>query len=158
MFANYSHGSTLQYNELIVIPAIVRQGLCLGAWISHIYVDHPSSLAGGREIWGLPKELAEFHLEDDEALRIAAYQEGRLLCALETGLPKGSVPFLGKMRAFGRCDRIPRLFRASTRSRLGFSSGVIEVPPGSPFASLGLSGRRTILHHRRVRMFVPAIG
>lgn len=58
--AHYGAGSTLEYLELIVIPGLVRRGHRLGAWISHIYVDDAQSVAGGRSIWALPKELAEF--------------------------------------------------------------------------------------------------
>jgi acetoacetate decarboxylase len=53
-------GSVLPYNELIVVPALTRSGIHAGWWISHLTVDHPDALAGGREIWGLPKELAQF--------------------------------------------------------------------------------------------------
>jgi len=38
-------------------------------WLGfHIYVDNPDSIAGGREIWGLPKEMAEFTWEKASAL------------------------------------------------------------------------------------------
>jgi hypothetical protein len=56
----YGAGSTLQYHELIVVPALVRVGWRIGAWISHIYVDNESSLHAGRAVWGLPKQLAHF--------------------------------------------------------------------------------------------------
>ncbi len=58
--ASYKAGSTIIYNELIVVSAIVYCKGKVGAWISHIYVDHPASIEGGREIWGLPKEFAHF--------------------------------------------------------------------------------------------------
>lgn len=44
----YEATSTLSYHELIVIPALVRYQGSIGSWISHIYVDHPESVAGGR--------------------------------------------------------------------------------------------------------------
>jgi hypothetical protein len=56
----YGAGSTLQYRELIVAPAIVRVGWRVGSWISHIHVDSEPSLRAGREIWGVPKQLAQF--------------------------------------------------------------------------------------------------
>jgi hypothetical protein len=56
----YKPQSTLEYNELIIAPAIVRAGGRIGALISHIYVDSEASLAAGRDIWGLPKQLAAF--------------------------------------------------------------------------------------------------
>jgi len=56
----YGRGSTLEYSELIAVCALVRAAGRHGFWVSHIYVDHELSRAGGREIWGLPKELAAF--------------------------------------------------------------------------------------------------
>jgi hypothetical protein len=44
--ASYGSGSTLEYNELIVVSAITRYANRFGTWISHIYVDNPDSVAG----------------------------------------------------------------------------------------------------------------
>ena len=52
----YQSGSILEYNELIVVPGLVRYQNKTATWISHIYVDDEKSVAGGREIWGLPKD------------------------------------------------------------------------------------------------------
>jgi len=46
----------LEYSELIVI-AFVAIG-AFGGWVSHTWTT--DSIAGGREIWGPPKEMAEF--------------------------------------------------------------------------------------------------
>ncbi|HET9110878.1 MAG TPA: acetoacetate decarboxylase family protein [Ktedonobacterales bacterium] len=59
----YLPGSTLVYDELIIAtPALLgwRPGLA----IEYIWVDSLASLWGGRRIWGLPKEPAEFAWED----------------------------------------------------------------------------------------------
>ena len=53
--ADYGPGSALEYNELIVAPALTRRGRTIRFWISHIYVDNRDSMAGGREIWGCRK-------------------------------------------------------------------------------------------------------
>jgi acetoacetate decarboxylase len=50
---------TLTYNELAVGP-LVRRGARTGALAHHIWVDNPASLWGGRQLWGIPKQLAEF--------------------------------------------------------------------------------------------------
>ena len=55
LLANYTSG-TLVYRELIVFSHATARGMV----VSHIYVDDEQSLSGGHEIWGLPKELAEF--------------------------------------------------------------------------------------------------
>ncbi|NJR37602.1 MAG: acetoacetate decarboxylase family protein [Leptolyngbyaceae cyanobacterium CSU_1_4] len=43
----YGDGSTLRYNEFIAVPALTFHQGQIGAWISHIYVDHSDSMAGG---------------------------------------------------------------------------------------------------------------
>jgi hypothetical protein len=51
---------TLRYDELLfATPA--RLGMRMGAYISDIWVDDRASVWGGRRIWGLPKNLAEFN-------------------------------------------------------------------------------------------------
>src|SRR5947209_3551023 len=70
----YGPGSTLEYSELIAVCGLVRAAGKYGFWISHIYVDDRVSRAGGREIWGLPKELAEFVWSDDG---VAVRREGK---------------------------------------------------------------------------------
>ncbi|MDP9384119.1 MAG: acetoacetate decarboxylase family protein, partial [Actinomycetota bacterium] len=60
LLARYDETATLPYHELIVFSALARRSGRLAFVVSHIYVDSDASLAGGREIWGLPKELASF--------------------------------------------------------------------------------------------------
>ena len=85
--ATYRPGSSLQYHELIVAHALVRNRVRPGFWISHIYVDNPDSTAGGREVWGLPKELAEFTWAAGTASSIVVRQGERGLCAVRSGHP-----------------------------------------------------------------------
>jgi acetoacetate decarboxylase len=61
----------LEYSELIVIAGLVRYSGQIGGWVSHIYVDNADSVAGGRNIWGLPKELAEFIWEKNTSANSA---------------------------------------------------------------------------------------
>src|ERR1700752_1700139 len=56
--AGYGPGSALEYHELVVSPALTFARGKIGFWLSHIYVDSEASLWAGRQIWGLPKELA----------------------------------------------------------------------------------------------------
>ncbi len=50
---------TLRYDELI-IGSLLRHGFQAGLHVQHIWVNDTQSLQGGRQIWGLPKELATF--------------------------------------------------------------------------------------------------
>jgi hypothetical protein len=79
------HGSVPEWQAAVFIPAVaghevlglpVPQRLVLLS--PYVLVDNPISLLGGREIYGLPKALAEFHTGPpgtwrDEAIEIDVY-------------------------------------------------------------------------------------
>lgn len=72
---------------------------------THMWVDSPESRAGGRELWGYPKERAEFELA--------------------IGSAGGTVqPLRGGLVAV----------RALFRSRPSVGRGSFTLPPGSPLA------------------------
>lgn len=135
----YVSGS-LQYNELIVVPGLTRYEGKIGAWISHIYVDSEASVAGGREIWGLPKEMAQFTWERD---RVTAKQNDRLLCGLNfqpswLNLSTWWQPQFSA-NAFGGLDTNLLLFSNNFAANIVMLSGKATIPQNTPFASLNLS-------------------
>lgn len=145
--ASYQTGSVLEYHELIVVAALVRAGRRIGVWISHIYVDEPRSVAGGREIWGLPKELATFEWERGAGAaaqpgHVVVRREGHVLCALDY-----------RPRTWGARARLllpavslrgPEVlsFVGDARAGVRLTGARVDVPPDSPFSFLGLGGRR----------------
>ncbi|MGL5191987.1 MAG: acetoacetate decarboxylase family protein [Chroococcales cyanobacterium] len=137
--AKYGAGSTLLYNELIVVCGLVRHRMQVGAWISHIYVDHPDSVAGGREIWGLPKELAEFTWERDERDRVMVRQGDRLLCSLAFSLKTFRFPMPFAFPSFSTLGSNLLLFPGELTSHIGLVDSRLVVPPESPFSMLNLS-------------------
>ncbi|MBU7585769.1 MAG: acetoacetate decarboxylase family protein [Nostoc sp. TH1S01] len=134
--ADYREGSVLEYSELIVAPAVVSYQNQIGAWISHIYVDNADSVAGGREIWGLPKELADFTWEDDK--RVTARQGDRNLCTLN--YTQQSLAW--RQRLTGSAFSVQGVellkFSAECEARLGLISSQLDVPSESPFAGISL--------------------
>ena len=63
-FVSYEPGSPLTYSELLVarpIPAPDGRGKRVS--ITDIWVDSPASVAGGRELWAIPKDLCDFELD-----------------------------------------------------------------------------------------------
>ena len=60
---DYRAGGVLQYHELLV-ARILRDGAVPRIRIVDIWVDSPESLAGGRSLWAIPKELAHLPLEE----------------------------------------------------------------------------------------------
>ena len=61
-FVSYEPGSPLTYSELLVARP-VRTGHGRRVSISDIWVDSPASMAGGRDLWAIPKELCDFTLD-----------------------------------------------------------------------------------------------
>jgi hypothetical protein len=63
-FVSYEEGSPLTYSELLVARALPKSdGKGRKVSITDIWVDSPASVAGGRELWAIPKGLCDFDLE-----------------------------------------------------------------------------------------------
>jgi hypothetical protein len=67
-YVEYHAPSPLTYRELIWMPCLVSTTAggrrARGYFVARMYVDHEGSLAGGREIWALPKTMAMFQAHD----------------------------------------------------------------------------------------------
>jgi hypothetical protein len=64
-FVSYEEGSPLTYSELLVARPVSTDGDGRRVTITDIWVDSPASVAGGRELWGIPKGLADFTFESE---------------------------------------------------------------------------------------------
>ncbi len=63
-FVRYVPGGVLEYDELLVaLPSLPGPRVT----IPQIWVDSGASMSGGRELWGIPKELAEFQRTENGA-------------------------------------------------------------------------------------------
>ena len=58
--AKYSEKSTVAYSEAIFICAAVTYKGQKGNWIGNIFVDSTAAQQAGREVWGMPKQMAKF--------------------------------------------------------------------------------------------------
>ncbi|NJC72051.1 acetoacetate decarboxylase family protein [Planosporangium thailandense] len=65
-WVEYGPGGVLQYRELLS-AVLVRDRARPRVSIVDIWVDSPASRAGGRQLWGIPKELAELEFSPDAA-------------------------------------------------------------------------------------------
>lgn len=144
--SSYGLGSVMEYNELIVVSAIANYAGKWGAWISHIYVDNPNSVAGGREIWGLPKELAQFSWEGSDSVKVAPLgyrvtvsQANRQLCSLNYSKQSLALPVSFSGNVFSASSSNLLLFKGEFNSRIGLIKGELEIPEDSHFANLNLS-------------------
>lgn len=138
----YSTSPVEAYNELIVVSGIVTHAGKFGAWISHLYVDNPNSVDGGRNIWGLPKELAQFHWELGGLPQVRVSQNDRTLCTLAcTGRsPSLNLPLAAPV--LSQLDSKLLLFNGHGKFNLQLIGSNLDVPSNSPFAPLnfGKSG------------------
>ncbi|MBL1174893.1 acetoacetate decarboxylase family protein [Pantanalinema sp. GBBB05] len=136
--ATYSPGSSLEYNELIVVSGLVYHGHQWGAWISHIYVDDPRSVQGGRELWGLPKEMAQFTWQHDNQLSVQVRQGDRHLCSLQghPRLPGIRLPIAAPIMSQIQAQFC--MFTGQGTLNWHLISSHLEVTNDSPFSSLGL--------------------
>lgn len=132
----YGSGSALEYSELIVAAGLVSYSGKFGSWVSHIYVDNSDSIAGGREIWGLPKEMAEFNWELDKCVTVR--QGDRLLCSLNYNKPSFALPQKLGASSFSALDSDLLLFPAQLEARLSLIGSKLEIPSESPFAQLNI--------------------
>ncbi|MEH1965751.1 acetoacetate decarboxylase family protein [Nostoc sp.] len=134
--SNYGSGSVLEYSELIIASALVSYQRKIGAWISHIYVDNVDSVAGGQEIWGLPKELAEFTWEQGK--HVTVHQGNCRLCSLNYN--QQSLAWRQRLSAssFSAKDGNLLIFPAEFESLLGLIGSKLEIPAESPFYGIGL--------------------
>ncbi|NJK62666.1 MAG: acetoacetate decarboxylase family protein [Synechococcaceae cyanobacterium SM2_3_1] len=134
--SSYEAGSVLLYHELIVAAGMVRYRGQVGFWISHIYVDNPNALAGGHEIWQLPKEMATFNWEVDQ---IQVFQEDQLLYQLAYHQPAfktGSLPFSGQVISGMREELLA--FTGRFQGSWGLISAQVQISDSAPFADLKL--------------------
>lgn len=63
MYIDYQHSNVGPYQELLFIPGIFRLGGSYAFSISKIWVSTYDSLWNGRKNWGIPKEQAQFSIE-----------------------------------------------------------------------------------------------
>ncbi|WP_243058217.1 acetoacetate decarboxylase family protein [Nocardioides sp. SR21] len=62
-FVSYEPGSPLTYSELLVARLADTDSYGRRVSITDIWVDSPASVAGGRELWAIPKGLCDFELD-----------------------------------------------------------------------------------------------
>src|SRR3954468_6618453 len=66
-FVSYEEGSPLTYHELLVARPLETAEHGRRVTITDIWVDSPESVAGGRELWAIPKGLCDFTFDTSHA-------------------------------------------------------------------------------------------
>jgi Acetoacetate decarboxylase (ADC) len=148
---DYQRGSELTYAELLRATP-TRVGRRLAVTITDIWVDSPASRDGGRALWAIPKDLAEFTLKHGPVFVGEARGEHGSLASAEfvagRGLP-GRLPFRSRTaqrRSDGDGDGDDSgetvLAPMSGTARIRHARARWHFPTDGPFADL--HGRRPL--------------
>jgi acetoacetate decarboxylase len=143
LFVSYESGSTLIYRELTIAAALVRVGRRIAFYLPRLYVDSAASLAGGRAIWGVPKEMADFDVATSEGQRtIVVRSGGDDVCRIAAAVPRGGLRLTIPMPAFGtRADSL-LFFAGRLAARFALIRAAVELPSDGEFATLALDHPR----------------
>ena len=147
----YEEPSPLTYNE-IMATVLVRKGWRLYVHITQIWVDSPASRDGGRALWAIPKDLADFDVVPDSSYDASfeGAEIGSLTVERSRSLPV-ALP-IGFMIAQERDGGVLRT-KVRGRGRVGKAKGRWtfnpDGPPGflaghEPFLTLSLKKLRIV--------------
>jgi hypothetical protein len=129
---------------------IVRKGLTIMPTITHIWVDSVASRNGGRALWGIPKQLADFTFAGDDFA--ARDDEGPLAAA-------SIRPFLNLPGRWPSAFRVAQWLGGKakfspvhSKAGVSLSHGTFDADPTGPLAFL--AGRKPLfsLSQRDFRM------
>ncbi len=146
-FVRYEPGSVLSYDELLV-AVVARHGRRPVTTIPQIWVDSPASVAGGRELWGIPKHLAGFRqswgnritaeatIDDRVAATVDATQGRRLPGWRRVPLPNAHR--LDGRETFAEVQALGRLHLASASWSFADDGPLAWIGRGRPVLSLAL--------------------
>ena len=135
----YEPGGVLSYRELMS-TVLVRRGPRPLVTITHIWVDSEASRAGGRALWGIPKELAEF---DFAGAHLAARDEAGPL-ATGTARPRLRLPVRLPFRfsIAQWLDGRTKVSPVRSTATVALAEASFEADPSGPLAFL--AGRRPL--------------
>lgn len=136
-FFVYEQPSPLTYDE-IMATVLVRDGWRLRVSITHIWVNSAASREGGRKLWAIPKDLAEFDVAPHSSY--AAQGIGSLGVGSARRLPR-ALP-MGFHIAQDRSGSL-LVSPVTGRLRLGLATGRWAFAPDGPLGFL--TGRRPLL-------------
>jgi len=136
-FFVYEEPSPLTYDE-IMATVLVREGWRPRVSITHIWVNSVASRDGGRRLWAIPKDLADFEVARHSSY--AAQGIGSLAVTRARRLP-GRLP-LGFRIAQDRAGTL-LVSPVSGRIRLGFATARWSLAADGPLGFL--VGRKPLL-------------
>lgn len=157
-WVDYGPGSVLEYHELLA-AVLVRDRGRFRVSITDIWVDSADSLHGGRELWGIPKEPADFRFRgtagDVGSSRAAGFSASGIASAGFTrnaALP-GRFPFAYEISQ--TLGGAPKASPVRGSSAVDWCTAAWRIEPGGPLARL--AGREPVAS-LALRRFVMSFG
>ena len=100
MWVDYHTSPVGPYREWLFIPGKRKNTRGKHYSVSHIVVDSESSMRSGRENWGMPKNLASFHWQQEQRKYnlSLSYQDSKLSLKGKSRLP--SIPIYSGLLPF----------------------------------------------------------
>ena len=139
----FGKGSDIEYNELVLFPALVRCGKKLGFWGEVMYVDNEDARVGIYDRSGIPKTMAAFE-HDTSIRRITVSRDGRAMAsvryAAKPWLTLRNSKNVDFGRAFGATSQKAFYMSGHFFGRPGLQRTRLIIPSGSPHY-LGYVGR-----------------
>jgi hypothetical protein len=140
-FVDYPAGGVLSYREMLVAAIMPKLTYPSRSSIRRIWVDSPASMAGGRELWDIPKRLADFEFDYGSRFNGTISVEGRELASYRFA-PKLKIP--GRwafhintvQESLLENDLKVRRTRSLFRARMQTGTGELTVPEDSELAFL----------------------
>lgn len=154
-WVRYRAPSPLTYDELLAAVA-VRSGRHVAGTITDIWVDSEASRAGGRELWGIPKGMAAFDVNEGRAFTASAATADNWITtaaySVRSGLPWAPPSRATIVQAFGGS-----LKHTSVRVRAKPRLATANWNP-NPAGPLGYLAERTPLFSMRMEDFDMTFG
>lgn len=144
-------GGTLIYDELAVVVPVRGQGmLAATGTVADIWVDDPISCAGGRRLWNIPKQMAEFETVGSAQrggftgeMRLEGTQVARVQFEPKFDVP-GKPTFGGFVVQPG--ENGPARTRCQVRGKMATGSAEWDFAESGPLGFL--AGRRPVFSAR----------
>ncbi len=157
MCVHYHTSPVGPYCEIVFVPALVRRGWRLGFHISHIYVDNPESVAGGRGNWWLPKNLLVFDIkkQKDTALFRSFNNMQPVASGVFTDSGKIGLPFTNRWVPLHLLQARAHQLRRSAfwaTGRVGVANGALDVLDTTLLPRLKKVVRLPLLHVQEFKL------
>ena len=148
-WAVYGPGGVLAYNEVLAAVR-VRVGGRPFTTVTHIWVDHPASVAGGRELWGIPKQHAAFRVrghgaDGAEFAASAVTPDGQPIAKLRF---RGRAALPGRWRLRTRTAQRPLDHDRGKALKIAEAKALASVGFGAAAWDFALDGPLGFLHGR----------